>query len=57
MIPNQTALERAFELARSGKFKTVSELKTAIGKEGYLVSQLDGPMLQRQLRVVLKNGA
>ena len=43
-------LERAFELAKSGKFHSVSELRTAIKREGYEVGQIEGPALGRQLR-------
>ncbi|KKB75856.1 hypothetical protein VW35_19025 [Devosia soli] len=54
MIPHMTALERAFELARSGKFASVTEVKLAVSKEGYLVSQMEGPQLSKQLRALVK---
>ncbi|MDV3251703.1 hypothetical protein DevBK_10200 [Devosia sp. BK] len=54
MKPNITALERAFELAKSGKFASVTEVKQAIAREGYSASQLEGPMLARQLRALVK---
>ena len=45
-----TALERAFALARSGKFLTVSEIRSQLKQERYDVSQLEGRALQKQLR-------
>lgn len=54
MDQTKTALERAFELARSGRFATVSDIKRAISQEGYAVSQLDGGALGRQLSQIIK---
>ncbi|OAM76789.1 hypothetical protein [Devosia elaeis] len=54
MKPGITALERAFALARSGKYATLTDLKSAVSKEGYLADQLEGRMLARQLREILK---
>lgn len=54
MKPNITALERAFELAKSGKFASVTEVKSAVSKEGYAMSQMEGPMLAKQLRALVK---
>ena len=45
-----TTLERAFELARSGKYAGVSELRQQLKTEGYSPDQLTGPTLLRQLR-------
>jgi hypothetical protein len=49
MEAGKTTLERAFELARSGRFSTVSELKLAVAAEGYDRKQLEGGALSRQL--------
>lgn len=54
MDTNKTTLERAFELARSGRYHGISELKRAISAEGYTASQLDGPSLRRQLNDLMK---
>lgn len=54
MNPGTTALERAFELAKSGKFASVSEVKSAVSKEGYSMNQMEGPMLARQLRALIQ---
>jgi hypothetical protein len=53
MEPNLTALERAFELARSGKFSTLQPLIHAMRKEGYSDYQLYGPLLRQQLRELM----
>lgn len=53
MDTTKTALERAFELAETGQFRTNGELKTALAKEGYNASQVTGPQLLRQLRQIM----
>jgi hypothetical protein len=47
-----TIIERAFELARSGKYTTVSELRDALQAKGFDPRRLQGPSLQKQLRQV-----
>ena len=49
----QTPLERAFELAQSGRFTTVSEIKQALAAEGFSVAQLTGGVLSKQLRTAM----
>ena len=46
----KTTVERAFEFANSGKFLSVSELRTALKREGYVVHEIDGTALGHQLR-------
>jgi hypothetical protein len=46
-------LERAFQLAKSGKYATVDEIKTQLGKEGYASSQVTGRQLTQQLRALI----
>ncbi len=53
MDQNKTALERAFELARSGRYPTVELIRRAISAEGYFQSQIEGRELSRQLRVLI----
>jgi hypothetical protein len=55
MQPNMTAIERAFELARSGRFSNASEVKRAVAAEGYSASQIEGPALMRQLRELIQS--
>lgn len=50
---NKTALERAFELARSGKYTSITHLKRDIASESYLKDQLEGFSLARQLRELI----
>jgi hypothetical protein len=45
----QTALERAFELARSGRHETVEEIRRQLAREGHNQYQIAGPVLTRQL--------
>ena len=44
------ALERAFELARSGECGGISDIKAALKAEGFSGTQISGPSLTRQLR-------
>ena len=50
MSNRPTALERAFELARSGECAGVSEVKARLRAEGFGPEQITGPALSRQLR-------
>ena len=47
-----TTLERAYELARSGRCRTVGEIKQALASEGYdrIQDSLYGPTLTAALR-------
>ena len=54
MEVSKTALERAFELARSGQFLSVAELRRVVSHEGYVVSQLDGRALGSQLTKIIR---
>src|SRR5271170_8456643 len=56
MDQNLTALERAFRLAKSGRVKDLEEIRMLLRREGYDVSQLQGPRLRSQLRKLI-NGA
>lgn len=49
-----TALERAFELARSGKFQTIPRLREQLAREGFARQTLVGPTLPRQLRRLME---
>ena len=44
-----TALEKAFELARSGKCINVLDIEKRLKSERYDTSQIYGPYLKRQL--------
>jgi hypothetical protein len=49
-----TALERAFQLARSGKVSGLRELVKMLTGEGYSAHQIEGPALKRQLADLIK---
>jgi hypothetical protein len=49
-----TTIERAFDLARSGKFTSITEVITTLAREGYVTSQIEGPLLKRQLKDLIK---
>jgi hypothetical protein len=57
MQPNQTAIERAFELAKSGQYSTVNVIKNKLKAEGYAIDQVDGRALTAQLRALMKDAA
>jgi hypothetical protein len=46
---NKTTLERAFELARSGKYLTIRELIHELSSEGYSAEQVEGKQVRTQL--------
>ena len=51
MDPRVSALERAFQLARSGRVANVDEIRKELKREGYDASAMDGgPTLGMQLR-------
>ena len=47
-----TALERAFELARSGDCRSTDDIRKRLNAEGYSGQQVTGPTLLRQLREI-----
>jgi hypothetical protein len=50
-----SALERAFQLARSGRVAKVDDIKKQLKKEGYDASAMDGgPTLGMQLRKLIR---
>jgi hypothetical protein len=46
---NVTALERAFDLAKSGECRTVRDIRFRLKRDGYAVEQIVGRQLQNQL--------
>jgi hypothetical protein len=57
MSPRPTTLERAFDLARSGQFGSVQEIKKKLRAEGFYADQITGPSLSKQLTALLRNAA
>jgi hypothetical protein len=54
MDQKMTALERAFQLARSGSVAGLTEIISALNREGYSGSQIEGRLLKRQLADLIK---
>jgi hypothetical protein len=52
MTSDPTQLERAFSLARSGKYAGITEIRAQLRAEGYSATQLEGPTLLKQLRAL-----
>jgi hypothetical protein len=51
----KTSLQRAFELARSGKCASVHEIIVRLKAEKYDVSQIEGPALKKQLLQLIED--
>ncbi len=49
----RSPIERAFELAKSGKCRTTKEVCDCLRREGYSVRQVTGPTLLKQLRAMI----
>jgi hypothetical protein len=56
MDQNKSPIERAFELARTGLFLTVTEIITRLRIEGYSAGSITGPLLNRQLKELMQAG-
>jgi hypothetical protein len=54
MKPNVSALERAFELARSGRCLTLEEIRACLHAEGYSNGVVVGRHLSAQLRQLIR---
>jgi hypothetical protein len=49
-----SALERAFQLARSGSVRDIGEPKKALDPEGYSSREIEGSVIRGQLRGLVK---
>jgi hypothetical protein len=49
-----TALERAFQLAKSGNYFSVGEIKKRLRKEGFSIAQITGRTLTKQLTELIR---
>jgi hypothetical protein len=49
-----TAIERAFQLAKSGSYASVQEIKKRLSAEGYPLSHITGRTLSKQLVELIK---
>jgi hypothetical protein len=48
-----TAIERAFQIAKSGHAPNVDQIKVALLNEGYPSGRIDGPSLSKQLTAII----
>jgi hypothetical protein len=53
MDPKLSAIERAFQIARSGHAPNVQDIKDALRKEGYSPEQISGSALSKQLTAII----
>jgi len=53
MQANTTAIERAFELAKSGRYLNVGEIKYRLHVEGYFADAITGTQLCDQLKAII----
>ena len=52
-----TSLERAFELAKSGRFTSVKEIRQQLKVEGFTLEQIVGTSLTKQLNTLMRTAA
>ena len=57
MNPNVSSLERAFQLAKSGRYPDIWQIKLRLKSEGYAQDQVEGRSLLRQLREIIRLAA
>lgn len=57
MISSATTLERAFDLARTGKFRNIRALRLQLTKEGFLdvTSHTEGLSIKKQLGQLMRD--
>jgi hypothetical protein len=53
---SKSTVERAFELARTGSYRSIEDLVKGLNREGFLdpVGQLSGNSIRKQLRALMK---
>jgi hypothetical protein len=54
---NASPIERAFELARSGRCRTTADIVKRLADEGYPADTVIGPVLMKQLRELIDDAA
>ena len=52
--PDKSAIERAFELAQTGRFLEVWEIKDRLRNEGCFTDTVTGPTLRAQLKAMIE---
>jgi hypothetical protein len=54
MDQKMTALERAFQLARSGRVAGLTDIISSLKRDGYSTNQIEGRVLKRKLADLIK---
>ena len=49
-----TAIERAFQLAKSGSVRNITDIKKALKRESYSLEAIEGRTLNRQLNKIIE---
>jgi hypothetical protein len=55
MDHNTTALERAFQLAKSGHCISIEDIRQQLKSEGYSTEHITGKSLTRQLKELIRS--
>jgi hypothetical protein len=55
MTPNVSALERAFQLAKSGRVGGITDIRAQLKREGYDNSVVEGRLLRSQLKALIES--
>jgi hypothetical protein len=54
MVRCKTSVERAFELAATGKYLSIHEIGRQLTREDFRADVIEGPILRRQLMKIFK---
>ena len=54
MQPNLSPIERAFQLAATSRYSTVSEIKLQLAREGYPQEQVEGRQSSPSVDIIVK---
>jgi hypothetical protein len=54
MKKSTTAIERAFQVAKSGRFASMRDIEQVLKAEGYSIQPLDGRSLCEQFRQLMR---
>jgi len=54
MDRSKTTIERAFQLAETGRYPTFTDISDQLASEGYDRKQLQGPSLRKQLIEIIR---
>jgi len=57
LFSQKSAVERAFELSRTGDFKDIEQLKKQLRREGFSPEHIYGKVLYQQLRKLMAEAA